>query len=228
MSTKQILFFAALAFIYLFVDYLTIGTHLSLFLLKPAIVTSLALFFWKQYSGNPKVKITVLAALCFSVAGDATLMFEGTTPFLVGLSFFLVSHVLYILTFVQMGAFGGKLRALAFLLHIFLIFAGLNFLWPDLGDFAIPVSIYTIIIVGVRLTIRHLPLGYDRNTYVLLGYGSLLFIISDFIIAIGKFKTETIEIAYHHQLVMITYILAQFFLIQGILQTDSSYSETDT
>lgn len=220
MSNRQRIFFILLALTYLGVDTFSEGTHPSLYLLKPSLVSTLALFFWKQYKGTQLVKYGTLAALVLSVAGDTTLMFSGNTAFLIGLSFFLMSHVMYIFTFVKLNAFKNGFNWLSLFLHAFLVFSALNYLWDDLGSYQIPVLIYTTVIVAVRFTIRHLPLQQASGVHLMLGYGSLLFILSDFLIALGKFKAHDIEVAYHHLLVMITYILAQYLLVEGLLKTN--------
>lgn len=220
MTNPQRLIYLFLALTYLTVDTLSNGSDFSLYFLKPALVTSLAIFFSIQYKGDTKVKYITLAALVFSVAGDITLMFSGSTTFLLGLSFFLIAHVMYILTFLRLKAFTAGFNWLSLLLHSFLNFAALNYLWQDLGSYQIPVLIYTTVIVAVRFTIRHLPYQQASYVHLMLGYGSLLFIMSDFLIALGRFKSDSLEIAYHHQLVMISYILAQYLLVEGILKTN--------
>lgn len=53
------------------------------------------------------------------MAGDITLMFDGTTPFIIGTALFLVVHVIYLVAF----SLGKRIRTLSPIYKVIRIFA---------------------------------------------------------------------------------------------------------
>jgi len=82
-----------------------------------------------------------------------------------------------------------------------------------MGDLRIPGFLYMIIITLMSFTTA---IRYDAVTlvpYLLPLFGSLLFIASDTVLALGMFKTK---IKYGDVIVMLTYILAQTLITIGV------------
>jgi uncharacterized membrane protein YhhN len=129
-------------------------------------------------------KSMIILGLIFSLAGDVFLMLP-TDRILLGLTAFLATHLCYI------GAFSSKINALNWLPLLPLISIGALFALyfsPDLGKLKIPVYLYIGMILGMFwLTwTRFIQESNIENMLVFLGAG--LFVISDLILAVVRFK----------------------------------------
>ncbi len=157
----------------------------------------------------------LLTALFFSWLGDILLLWDKY--FLPGLGSFLLAHLAYIGFFLKVRYTNYPLPLCKYPL-IFLteamVIAFLFFLFPYLGSLSIPVIVYAITISFTLLCVMHAfrfkeqPMGW----YCIAG--SILFIVSDAMIATQRF--------YHSFpgagiCVMLTYGLAQWALIEGSL-----------
>lgn len=187
------------------------------FICKPLLVTLLLLHFIsvtkKQASTIKKIAI---GAFVFSIAGDTLLMFANRSEiyFLLGLSAFLIAHILYILTFHKIKIkedVGGKWQwAIVVAIYYFFI---ITLLLPHLGDMKIPVLVYGLVISFMLLIAAFLYDLEDNITAQYIFTGAILFIVSDSILAINKFYYP---FAGGGWAIMITYILAQYLLVNGI------------
>jgi uncharacterized membrane protein YhhN len=158
-------------------------------------------------------------ALLFSAAGDAFLAYDGERLFVPGLASFLVTHVLYAVVFV-LATQGARApmstgRKVTFAVIPAFAIAYSVVLWPNLGALAIPVLLYiAAIVVMAMLSLR------VRAIEVPLG--AVLFMVSDSLIALGKFLWQAPWVG---PLVWITYALAQLLIARGMLRlTDPSAS----
>jgi len=127
-----------------------------------------------------------LAGLIFALLGDCFLLFSTVEFFVIGLICFLIMQVCYAV------AFNTKRR------------------WKDLGSIRTAVAFYAvaITIMAIYAYLRHPRLrGYK---IVLLGV--ILFILSDALLAADKFNGT---IPYGQIMVMVTYMLAQYFIVTG-------------
>jgi uncharacterized membrane protein YhhN len=170
---------------------------------KPLLMPMLMLM---AYQLNIKEKYLYIA-LFFSLLGDVFLMFGGELYFMLGLGAFLLAHVFYILLFKDQFKF--NLMSIfpfvgATLSYFMFIKSGID---PNL---LIPVSVYCLVItlMGIfaagRKTIN--------SSYNLVLMGSILFIISDSLIAYNKFYATLPASSFW---VMSTYGLAQFLIVLG-------------
>jgi uncharacterized membrane protein YhhN len=183
---------------------------------KPLLMPALAVFYF--YSSNEFVPdIYVIIALFFAFIGDIALMWpKKKTFFMIGLSSFLLCHVVYIYIFLKSVDF---LSGNFILLLIFIPFALLGYLIyrklsPYLGDMKVPVIIYmTIIMLMSFLSITRICCfsGYSLFLPIL---GSVFFIISDTILAFYEFKSKFPKGGVYY---MSTYILAQLLIVIGLL-----------
>ena len=179
---------------------------------KPLLMLSLSAFyvFQRQEKLDWQDK-TLLVAFMFSMLGDSFLMIKQENLFVFGLGSFLITHLCYIFIF------GYKYQAnflarIAFLIYaISIIF----FLKPHLPEaLFLPVLVYsfTIATMGIRAAERKT----NAKSYKFVFLGAILFIISDSLIAIGKFvnpiPADTI-------LVMGTYVFAQYLICVGMLES---------
>lgn len=151
--------------------------------LKP--LTTLLIMSHLFFLPNTSFRNGILAALFFCLVGDVLLLFEAY--FVYGLATFLVGHVLFALAFIRHKGFYLHWGSFVALFGI----ATALFFWlkPDLGAFMVPVALYVLVIsfmawqgIGTFLRDRAKP-------YRWIALAVLLFMFSDTLIAIAKFKS---------------------------------------
>ena len=187
------------------------------YITKPSILIALLLFFWTQSSIiNKSIRILTLIALVFSLLGDVLLMFVDLSPnyFMMGLIAFLIAHVFYILVFLKHRDKSKQPLWFGLLLIVYCIgmFYGLK---DGLGEMLIPVLIYMLVILTMAITAFWRNNSVGKWSYVLVFFGALFFMMSDSLLAINKFHT-TLPLS--NVSIMLTYALAQFFIVSGILK----------
>lgn len=153
-------------------------------------------------------------------AGDVFLIFETKNPlfFLAGLASFLGTHICYILFFSKMV----KPHKAWWLKNAWVWLAIITYgiilmatLWPHLGGMKWPVLIYaSCICLMVMLSIRIQP-DMVKSTWAWFATGAFLFLISDSILALNKFR-EPVDFA--SPMIMLTYGLAQFFIVSAAIR----------
>ena len=187
------------------------------YIAKPLLVISLIIFFWiKSKSLNKGLRILILMALIFSLFGDVFLMFTNYDGvfFISGLFSFLIAHIIYIIAFNKQQ---GKLKVISLFSYVILSFGiGLFLIINEqLKSLLIPVVIYMIAILAMVISayLRKGAVSYFSFTMVLLG--ALFFLVSDSLIALNKFYNP---ITYPTISIMITYAIAQYCIIIGLLK----------
>jgi uncharacterized membrane protein YhhN len=126
----------------------------------------------------------ILSGLCLSLLGDIFLMLPARY-FRPGLLAFLAAQVLYIL------AFSHGLRTLSFSpLLIVLAYAGLVFLflYRSLGKYRWPVLFYVLAVSAMAWLAVSRHLGLMERSSLLAMIGALLFLFSDSVNAVNRFK----------------------------------------
>jgi len=166
----------------------------------------------------------IVIALIGGFLGDTFLMFPNNEKlFLMGMASFLIGHVFYIISFLLSLGSSYIINSLAipFLIIpvLIIIYKLLPKIKDGLGDMRIPVYVYMLTIVTMHfiaiLRVTDFPLYCP--CFLLVYIGSLLFIFSDALIAYDKFnESKILNIRFY---IMLTYILGQFSIIQGILLT---------
>lgn len=179
---------------------------------KPLILLSLIALYAVSVSKRNKIYIL---ALIFSFFGDVFLMFDGELFFMVGLVSFLIAHLIFIKIVVnrlQKSTFSSVVFSVApfLILLLFLIF----FLKPYLKELLFPVIIYgiTISIFGMVSMLDYLNTKSKKSLFMFIG--AIIFICSDGLLAINKFYSANAILAL---LVMITYIIAQYFIYKSMI-----------
>jgi uncharacterized membrane protein YhhN len=184
------------------------GYTLGVYLLKPAIVSSLILLVAKK--GFLK-NWQFITALAFSLLGDIFLMVGLPSLFLLGLGSFLLTHLFYINIFRRKATFKPVVIA-AFLAIVTIFF--FTVLKPNVpADFLLPVFIYMLVITAMGITASSVQ--SKNQTTSLLAVGAVLFIISDSLIAIDKFVGD---IPLPTLLIMSTYGVAQLLITKSYLK----------
>ena len=193
-------------------------------LLKILSIAPLALIAFRalrEQSANPRGvewlrdrdNVILGMALAFSSLGDALLDLDPDRLFIRGLLAFLVAHFIYILLFVRnwvrpLRPKGWQLALQAVILIYSMLLS--HWLAPSLGEVAGPVMLYvcviTVMVVSAILAEFSKPWVYS---------GVILFLISDSILAVNKFKSPVPMRGY---LVWATYYLAQYGIAIGFLR----------
>lgn len=160
--------------------------------------------------------------LAFSTAGDV-LLDLGARWFVFGLGAFLLAHLTYICLFVRNRTAGMRLDAARlWAVILILAYSATLSVWivPSVGELALPVVLY---ICAITAMVSTAILARFRQRWV--GVGAILFLISDSLLAIHKFKTP---VPLHDYLVWITYYLGQCGIALGYLESAYAFrSNTD-
>lgn len=161
-----------------------------------------------------------LLGLAFSTLGDVFLMFEGGQYFLMGLGAFLCTHLCYIIALNRWrnGTPGLIQRepewALPFIGYII---GFLWFLWNGIpAEMKVPVTVYAIVINLMMMSAFQLKSQLRPSSFYNLFGGAILFTLSDSLIALNKFGAP---FPYAHFAVMVTYIVGQALLANGVRQS---------
>lgn len=185
---------------------------LLIYVFKPLII--LSLLFLYVFSLHKRLKWYVIA-LEFSFFGDVLLLFNGELFFILGLISFLLAHILFIKIVIDRIQKAKLSIVLAASIPFLLIFGLLMTTLKDsLNQLLIPVIIYGLVIsiFGTVALIDFLKTKSKLSLLMLIG--AVVFIISDATLAINKFYSPAhlFEI-----LVMVTYVLAQYFIFKSML-----------
>jgi uncharacterized membrane protein YhhN len=163
----------------------------------------------------------VLLAFFFSWIGDILLMLSGRNEmlFYAGVGGFFLAQLFYIYTFTIYPKTGNKglIQKRPLLIFLFLAYlAGFyGFLYSDLEGIMIPVIlIYAISLIGMSVMALNRKGRAQYGSFILIFLGSILFVMSDSMIAIDKFRTDLPMAGF---LIMITYISAQYMIMRGLI-----------
>ena len=179
-------------------------------LLKGCAVGALALLALQSRRLRRDAGVLALG-LAFSTAGDVLLDLDPRL-FAFGLGAFLFAHLTYICLFVRNRTPGIRLDPphLAAVLFVAIYSATLS-VWivPSVGELAAPVVFY---ICALTTMVATAILARFAQRWVAIG--AILFLISDSLLAINKFKTP---MPLHDYLVWTTYYLGQCGIALGYL-----------
>lgn len=170
--------------------------------LKPLttiLIMSLLIFVPKNV--HSKFRNLMLAAFLFCLVGDILLLFDSY--FVFGLASFLWAHLLFSTSFINLKGFGAHILSFLMVFGVGVIL----FFWlkPNLGEFMVPVALYVLVICfmawqGIGLYFRN-----KGRAYSWIALAVLLFMLSDTMIAIAKFKSTFV---YSNILILGTYWLS--------------------
>jgi uncharacterized membrane protein YhhN len=150
----------------------------------------------------------------FSLAGDIIL--ESFDLFVFGLIAFLIAHVFYIIAFLKKSNKHALISCIPFYSFGIVFFL---FLRTSLGEMAIPVALY-ILIINTMLWRSYVQRNADINAKWAL-WGALLFTISDSVIALSKFYNPFILSSL---IIMLTYWVGQFLIYWSTKSKSQSLS----
>lgn len=200
-----ILLFFGFGLYYVFF-FQTIDSSLKMvFKLLPMILLIVLAFLTKVPVKSPYYWL-ISVGLIFCAIGDYTLQW-----FIIGLSFFLIGHIFYIFAFRST-----KQAATPLYVKVILaVFGAAMMIWIagsllQSGDTILAIAVTAYILVILTMGWTSFQTG---STFAVIG--AFLFIMSDSILAINRF---VFDVAYSHELIMITYYGAQFFLMLSITE----------
>lgn len=191
---------------------------------KPAILIYIILLFISLGNKESSIYKRAIAAFSFSLLGDVLLMFSHSNElfFLTGVAAFLTSHVFFILTFTTHKAKNQSLlrQKKWIALPVIICGASLYVLLFNHLDLVLKAAVffYTSAIALMVLTAINRYGKVNKQSFRWVLAGALLFLASDSVLAINRFW---IDIPLSGILNMTTYMLAQYFILLGLLNEHS-------
>lgn len=198
--------------------------HLE-YLVKPLIMIWMALYFL-IFKKKTVFALPVLLAFFFSWTGDIFLMFSGKNElfFFAGVGGFFCAQLAYIYTFSRHSERGGKgyLQSHPWIALVFLAYlTGILFLlFPGLEGMMKPIIVvYALSLIGMSMMALNRMGRVGRRSYQLVFSGSVLFVLSDSMIALDKFYSEFWQAGFW---IMASYIAAQYLIMRGLILEEQS------
>lgn len=172
------------------------------------IVPIALLLFLALTRTEGRVRTLLGLGLVLSAIGDVLLAMDGL--FVQGLAAFLLAQVTYTVLFVTQRRWQPRRLPWAALILVYALVCTLVIV-PAAGDMQLPVTAYMIAISLMAITA-----GFRNDQQFLwVAMGALIFMISDTLIAVGRFVTP---FEYSGIAVMSTYYLAQLLICVGIVR----------
>ena len=182
---------------------------------KPLLMPILLVYVYQSSLGKTTSRVLLLSlAIIFSWFGDVALMYQSSELyFLVGIGLFLIAQIIYVVV-LRKSTYSTPKVTVVHLLPFFLYAAILFYILLPAGDFTIPIIIYGLVILTMMViaSLRRNLTSVKSFRYAFLG--SVLFVLSDSILAINAFK---MQIPNAGLFIMLTYCAAQYLLAYGIL-----------
>ena len=194
------------------------------YLTKPLLMPLLILFYISGVQLMANVDWLIVVALIGGWAGDIFLMLEDEEKwFLFGMAGFLINQLFYIISFflsisdiTNFVSWGYFLLGPAILILVFTVPRFIN----KTEDMKIPVLVYLIAIFLMHIAAIFRGAEFLGLPFVLVYVGSISFMFSDACIAVNKWAGEFTNA---RLIIMTTYILAQFYIILGLILTANLY-----
>jgi uncharacterized membrane protein YhhN len=190
------------------------------YFVKPLIMIWIALYFL-LYLKKSAFTFPVLIAFFFSWVGDNFLMLSEKNElfFFAGVGGFFFAQLAYIFTFAKYRETNGKgfLQKKPWLSIFFLAYVAgmLALLFPGLEGMMKPViTIYALSLMLMSMMALNRGGRVGADSFKLVFAGSLLFLLSDSMIAFNKFHSEIPLAGF---LIMLSYIAAQYLIMRGLI-----------
>ena len=168
----------------------------------------LLVYVYQSSLGKTTSRVLLLSlAIIFSWFGDVALMYQSSELyFLVGIGLFLIAQIIYVVV-LRKSTYSTPKVTVVHLLPFFLYAAILFYILLPAGDFTIPIIIYGLVILTMMViaSLRRNLTSVKSFRYAFLG--SVLFVLSDSILAINAFK---MQIPNAGLFIMLTYCAAQY------------------
>ncbi len=160
------------------------GPRQHIYIFKPLTMVFILLIAILGQAALPFYKYMIVTGLVFSMAGDVFLMLPSDR-FVAGLVAFLIAHLFYIVAFVS------EISALIWWPLIPLVTYGIVIyiiLAPSLSKLRSPVLIYVVVILIMAWLAWNRWSQTGLSGTLLASVGAVLFVISDTILAINRFR----------------------------------------
>jgi len=176
--------------------------------------------FSEYYSYSRKI----LLGLLFSCAGDAFMVWKSSGYFMHGVGMFAIAQVLYAwafgfrLTGWKSGIFWSATAAFVY-----------SYIYPGLSGIMAYLSLVYVLLICTMCwrAVARVQFFGDLWTWTKLCAvaGAVCFIVSDFVIAVDKFRGA---VPYSHQIIMVTYYAAQLGITLSVVdsQVDALLEDT--
>ena len=183
---------------------------------KPVLMPLLLFFVYESSKGKVTIRILLLClAIFLSWLGDLALLYQSKQIyFLLGLGSFLLAHVVYIIVLNKSSFQKLQFNVLKVLPFGLYAIALLALLLPSAGSLQVPILVYGIVIAIMASTARLREGNTSQESFQWVLYGSILFVVSDSLLAINMFYTA---IPLSGLWIMSTYIAAQFLIAKGVM-----------
>jgi len=178
---------------------------------QPAVLVALIVTAVVLGATDSSAGIWLLVALAFGLGGDVFLLGTSDTRFRLGLASFLVGHLAFVASFIQLGLDPQGWNYLSFLVLGGCLLAtrqvaASTYLRGGLA-LAAPVAVYTVVIGAMVI--------YAFTTGVpLIAVGATIFAVSDTVLARDRFVRPWDGA---RLLVMVTYHVGQALIVAGVL-----------
>lgn len=188
------------------------GYKLGVRITKPLLMPILIFIY---LNSAKDINYFVVLALIFGFFGDVFLMLNSKL-FFIGAVSFLVGHLFYIAAFLQGIHYKSNSFAI-FILAMPYVFYGL-YLYKELFAYIKNMKIVAIAYIFIELFMSFSCLQrvfvMENFSFVVSLIGSILFIISDTILAYNNFKAKIKDAGLY---IMLTYIIGQFLIVLGFV-----------
>lgn len=182
---------------------------------KPFLMPLLGVWAWVATGGT--ANWLLLAGIFFGFLGDTLLLFDKQQwSVIAGIGAFGVGHILYTILLASDRVMPGMVWRIAVPVALALVVLFIyNRLSPSLPkEMRIPVIFYIVVICAMSLAAIWRFLGAPGLATGLAAVGSVLFIVSDSVLAFQLFSKKTRIGGF---VVMLTYLAAQTLIVFGVL-----------
>jgi uncharacterized membrane protein YhhN len=187
---------------------------------KPLIMIWIAVYFLRNKQ-KTVFTVPVLIAFFFSWLGDNFLMLSGKNEllFFAGVGAFFFAQLTYIFIYTKYGENGkkGYVQKNPWISIFFLAYiAGmLVLLLPGMEGIMKPIiAVYALSLIAMSMMALNRSGRVGDSSFKLVFVGSLLFLLSDSMIAFNKFHSAIPLAGF---LIMLTYISAQYLILRGLI-----------
>jgi uncharacterized membrane protein YhhN len=191
------------------------------YLVKPFLMIWVAVYFYIN-TREFRRDFFIYLAFLFSWTGDLFLMVAHSNEmlFYAGVGGFFLAQLSYIKAFLETGSkaksgflFMNPAWALPFLIYLAIM---LYFILGGMHGVMIPVIvIYAVSLISMSMSALNRKGLVSTNSFQLVFFGSVSFVISDSMIALNKFYEDIPRSSF---LIMLTYFVAQYLIMMGLIK----------
>ncbi|WP_431280176.1 lysoplasmalogenase [Leifsonia poae] len=183
-------------------------------LTKPLLMPALLIaFLWALPKRRGEVAVLGSLAILFGWLGDVSLLDAGA-GFLIGLGFFLLGHLAYVVLFARRMRIRRRPRWWAAIYLVWWV-ALVGILAPHAGALLAPLAAYGIVLGALAVT------GSACNRWIAVGSAS--FLVSDTLLGLDRFLPG-FALWQVDFLIMLTYLAGQGLMVWGIVRHAKSAS----